>query len=132
MTQAKQTTNHAAEATEATIADLSHETAITAYHVASRVREASDKLTQELVEASLASHESGARAAREYLGSLAKARQEWSKKAGEVAERALSVSPTAIDYPLTRGIETFNASVLENTKRALEFYTAPFTVAAKR
>jgi len=58
--------------------------------------------------------------------------QKIARKDAEVAERALSVSPTSIDHPLTRGIETFNANVLENTKRALEFYTAPFTVAAKR
>lgn len=129
MTQSKQANNRVEGAT---ITGLSQEAAIATFHAATRVREASEKLAQEFVEASLSSQETGARVAKEYTGSLAKARNEWMKRADDLTEKALSISPSEIDYPWKREIEEFNASVLESTRKAFEFFTAPFLAAAKR
>jgi hypothetical protein len=129
MTQSKQAGNRAEGAT---ITGLSQEAVVSNFHAATRVREASEKLAQEILEASLSSQETGARAAKEYTGSLARARHEWMKKADDLTEKALSISPSGIDYPWKREIEEFNASVLESTKKAFEFFAAPFLAAPKR
>ncbi len=129
MTQAKQTTNRT---TEVTITALSQEAAATALNTAAVIRDASEKLTQDLIDTSLANHEAGSRATREYLASLAKVRKEWIKKSDDVSEKASSLSPSDIDYPFKREFEELNAGILDGTRKAFEFFTAPLLAATRR
>lgn len=128
MTQAKQTT----PANEVTIAALSQETAAAAVNTAATLRDASEKLTQEFIDASLTSQEAGTRASREYLASLAKVRKDWIRKSDEVTEKASSLSVSDIDYPLKSEIEELSAGIVEGTRKAFEFWTAPLLTATRR
>lgn len=128
MTQPKQST----KANGITIAVLTQDVTSAALSTVTQLRDASEKLTQEFVEASLSSQEAGGRATREYAGTLFKARQTWIKRAGELTEKAGPISAAEIEYPLKREIEEFHASILEGTKKAFEFFTAPLLAAAKR
>lgn len=129
MTQPKQTTTRTKEVT---IGAISQEAAAAALNTATNLRDASERLTQELVDAGLATQEAGTRATREYLASLAKVRKEWIKKSDEVGEKASSISPSDFDYPFKHEIEELNAGILEGTRKAFEFFAAPLLASTKR
>jgi hypothetical protein len=129
MTQPKQTT---ARTNEVTVAAISQEAAATALNTATSLRDASEKLTQEFIDAGLATQEAGTRATREYLASLAKVRKEWIKRSDEVSEKAASLSPADIDYSFKSEIEDGNARILEGTRKAFEFFTAPLLASTRR
>lgn len=120
------------ETQTSSFAELTQETMLTAFHVATRIRESNEKLAQEIAEASLASQEAGARAAKDYVTGLHKARNEWVKKATEVSEKALSISPASLDFPWRNEVAEWNAQVIEGARRAFDLFTAPFAATARR
>ena len=124
----KQTT----ETQTSSFAELTQETMLTAFHVATRIRESNEKLAQEIAEASLASQEAGARAAKDYVTGLHKARNEWVKKATEVSEKSLSISPVSLDFPWRNEVAEWNAQAIEGARRAFDLFTAPFAATARQ
>ena len=129
MAQAKQTT---ATAGFTTLAELSQESSLAAFRLAMQAGQATEKLAYDMMAANMASHEAAYKASKEFANATNRTRQEYVKKSAEVAEKMLSVTLTAGDYPFRKEVEELQTQMVENTKKVFDFFTTPVATAATR
>ncbi len=112
-----------------TLIELSQQTAVGSLRSAVQAQKAADRMVSALVEAGAASQQAGLNIAVAYVESLNKVRQGWVEQAAEVSEQLLNLSPLEFDYPFRSEVESYNAAILEQSRKAFDVFTAPFRAA---
>src|SRR5215213_659115 len=135
MTQKKQANEPSTTQTNAgfgltDLVDVSRETSMVTYRAAVQAQKAADKMIEKMIEAGTTSQEAGLQFTRAYLQNMNHARQEWLNQANQVAERLLTASPAAFDYPFKNEVDQINDGIAQGARLVIDAFFAPLKAAA--